>query len=50
MSALTALEQWVDDAVECFIRRMQDQGSRVVDLGYWLQLLAFGSLKLTSQL
>lgn len=42
MSALTALEKWVDDAIECFLQRMHDQGSHSVDLGYWLQLLAFG--------
>lgn len=47
MSALTALEKWVDDAVECFSQRMRDQGSRTVDLGYWLQLLAFGDIKPT---
>ncbi|KAL2220480.1 cytochrome P450 [Thermoascus aurantiacus ATCC 26904] len=41
MSSLKELEKWVDDAVEVFMRRMEDQGSRTVDLGKWLQLFAF---------
>lgn len=42
MSSLTQLEQGVDETVALFISRMGDQGSQVVDLGYWLQLMAFG--------
>lgn len=44
MSSLKELEKWVDDAIEVFMRRMEDQGSRTVDLGKWLQIFAFGML------
>ncbi|KAL4863672.1 hypothetical protein BDV12DRAFT_206324 [Aspergillus spectabilis] len=41
MSSLTKLEQGVDGVIALFIARMHEQGPQVVDLGYWLQLLAF---------
>lgn len=42
MSTMTSLEKWVDEALATFIQRMHDQGSKAVDLGNWLQLMAFG--------
>lgn len=44
MSNMTSLEKWVDDAIACFILRMHDQGSKPVNLGTWLQILAFGNV------
>ncbi|KAF4550322.1 Cytochrome P450-like protein 22 [Elsinoe fawcettii] len=41
MSSLTPLEKWIDDAVDCFMDQMGKRGTDVVDLGTWLQLLAF---------
>lgn len=42
MSSMTALEKWIDDAIQCFIERMHEKSPSVTDLGLWLQLLAFG--------
>ncbi|KAG8626743.1 hypothetical protein KVT40_005688 [Elsinoe batatas] len=41
MSSLTPLEKWIDNAVECFMDQMRRQGTSSIDLGVWLQLLAF---------
>lgn len=42
MSALKDLEPYVNDCVTLFMDKMKAQEGRVVNIGYWLQLFAFG--------
>lgn len=44
MSALKDLEPYVDDCIGVFLSKMEGKREKVVDLGYWLQLFAFGML------
>lgn len=41
MSSLTAMEKYVDDAVVFFMTCMAERSNQAIDLGVWLQLLAF---------
>ncbi|TKX26893.1 cytochrome P450 monooxygenase-like protein 5 [Elsinoe australis] len=41
MSSLTAMEKYVDDAVDFFMTCMAERSNQAIDLGVWLQLLAF---------
>lgn len=42
MESLKDLEPYVEDAIRVFRQRMDEQAGRVVDLGNWVQLFAFG--------
>lgn len=42
MTALKDLEPYVDGCIDVFLEKMKEQEGRVVDMGYWLQLFAFG--------
>lgn len=43
MTALYDVEDYVDNAIKVFLKRMEDiRGQGSIDLGKWLQLLAFG--------
>ncbi|KAL4861441.1 hypothetical protein BDV12DRAFT_208025 [Aspergillus spectabilis] len=41
MSSMTALEPWVDDALACFMAQIRARMNERLDLGLWVQLLAF---------
>jgi hypothetical protein len=45
MSSLTQLEDGVDATIDLFMHQMHKHGTQVVDLGLWLQLLAFGRFR-----
>lgn len=42
MESLKDLEPYVEDAIKVFRQRMDEQKSRIVDLGNWVQIFAFG--------
>ncbi|EMC95500.1 hypothetical protein BAUCODRAFT_123930 [Baudoinia panamericana UAMH 10762] len=41
MSSMTGMEKFVDNVISLFIKRMHENANTVIDLGNWLQLLAF---------
>ncbi|GAB7361737.1 hypothetical protein MBLNU230_g1784t1 [Neophaeotheca triangularis] len=41
MESLKDLEPYVEDAIKVFRQRMDEQKSRIVDLGNWVQIFAF---------
>jgi len=42
MESLRDLEQYVDNAVNVFLGHMSERQGRVIDMGNWVQLFAFG--------
>ena len=42
MTSLKDLEQYVDSAISVFLKQLKQRQSQIVDLGLWVQLLAFG--------
>lgn len=42
MGALKDLEPYVDNAVSVFVEKMNEQEGKVIDMGNWVQLFAFG--------
>ena len=42
MDALKELEEYVDNAVSCFMAKMRDMQDQPIDMGLRLQLFAFG--------
>jgi hypothetical protein len=46
MKSLKDLESYVDNALKVFMKKMEEKAGSVVDMGNWVQLLAFGSSSL----
>ena len=45
MEALKDLEQYVDNAVNVFLDSMSERQNKIIDMGNWVQLFAFGETK-----
>lgn len=44
MDALKDLEQYVDESIKVFMENMSERVGKVIDVGNWVQLFAFGRL------
>lgn len=49
MDALKDLEQYVDESIKVFMQNMSDRVGKVLDMGNWVQLFAFGCFSTTDE-